>query len=142
MLPALVSEILALVRNSSLVSGIAVTDLTRWAQIASSTFNPLESHSIALVAYVATALVLSAICMWPERLSPEALRSDAMSPDFAGLALMFQGLALTAPLTLLGTLLALAVPLALCLRSGCLPLSAPVRPHVEPYLCFVSLPKP
>lgn len=67
MLPALMSEILALVRNSSLVSGIAVTDLTRWAQIASSTFNPLESHSIALVAYVATALVLSAICMWPER---------------------------------------------------------------------------
>lgn len=67
MLPALVSEILALVRNSSLVSGIAVTDPTRWARIASSTFNPLESHSIALVAYVATALVLSAICTWPER---------------------------------------------------------------------------
>lgn len=58
-----------------------------------------------------------------------------MSPDSAGFALMFQGLALTAPLTLLGTLLALAVPLALCLRSGCLPLSAPDRPHVEPYVC-------
>lgn len=65
-----------------------------------------------------------------------------MSPDSAGFALMFQSLALTAPLTLLGTLLALAVPLALCLRSGCLPLSAPDRPHVEPYVCFVSLPKP
>ena len=58
-----------------------------------------------------------------------------MSPDSSGFALMFQGLALTAPLTLLGKLLALAVPLALCLRSGCLPFSAPVRPHVEPYLC-------
>ena len=68
MLPALVGEVLALVRNSSLVSVIAVTDLTRRAQqIASSTFKPLESYSIALLMYVAIALVLSAICMWLER---------------------------------------------------------------------------
>ncbi len=68
MLPALVGEVLALVRNSSLVSVIAVTDLTRRAQqIASSTFKPLESYAIALMMYVAIALVLSALGMWLER---------------------------------------------------------------------------
>jgi len=68
MLPALVGETLALVRNSSLVSVIAVTDLTRRAQqIASSTFQPLESYAIALFMYVGIALVLSAIGMWLER---------------------------------------------------------------------------
>ena len=68
MLPALVGEMLALVRNSSLVSVIAVTDLTRRAQqIASSTFKPLESYAAALVLYVAIALVLSAIGIWLER---------------------------------------------------------------------------
>ncbi|MBD0864306.1 MAG: amino acid ABC transporter permease [Rhodobacteraceae bacterium] len=68
MLPALVGEILALVRNSSLVSVIAVTDLTRRAQqIASSTFKPLESYAVALIMYVAIALILSSIGMWLER---------------------------------------------------------------------------
>lgn len=68
MLPALVGEMLALVRNSSLVSIIAVTDLTRRAQqIASSTFMPLESYAIALAIYVAIALGLSAIAMALER---------------------------------------------------------------------------
>ncbi|MCJ7873351.1 amino acid ABC transporter permease [Phaeobacter sp. J2-8] len=68
MLPALVGETLALVRNSSLISVIAVTDLTRRAQqIASSTFQPLDSYMIALILYVAIALVLSAIGMLLER---------------------------------------------------------------------------
>ncbi len=68
MLPALVGETLALVRNSSLISVIAVTDLTRRAQqIASSTFQPLDSYMIALILYVAIALVLSTIGMMLER---------------------------------------------------------------------------
>ncbi len=68
MLPALVGETLALVRNSSLISVIAVTDLTRRAQqIASSTFQPLDSYMIALILYVAIALALSAIGMMLER---------------------------------------------------------------------------
>lgn len=68
MLPALVGEALALIRNSSLVSVIAVTDITRRAQqIASSTFQPLESYAIALLMYVAIALSLSALGLWLER---------------------------------------------------------------------------
>ncbi|MDE0346415.1 MAG: amino acid ABC transporter permease [Boseongicola sp.] len=56
-----------------------------------------------------------------------------MSLDVADLVLMLQGLGLTALLTLLGTILALAlaVPCALCLRSGRLWLNGPVRFYVE-----------
>ena len=68
MLPALVGEILALIRNSSLVSVIAVTDITRRAQqIASATFKPLESYAMALLLYVGIALLLSALGLWLER---------------------------------------------------------------------------
>ena len=68
MLPALVGEVLALVRNSSLISVIAVTDITRRAQqIASATFQPLESYALALLFYIALALMLSALGLWLER---------------------------------------------------------------------------
>lgn len=53
MLPALIGEMQALVKNSSLVSVIAVTELTRRAQqVAASTFRPLEAYTSALLLYV------------------------------------------------------------------------------------------
>ncbi|NLH83649.1 MAG: ABC transporter permease subunit, partial [Phyllobacteriaceae bacterium] len=67
-LPALVGEALALIKNSSLVSGIAVTELTRRAQqIASATFRPLEAYSAALLAYLAIAAVLAGAGLLLER---------------------------------------------------------------------------
>lgn len=68
MLPALMGEMLALVRNSSLVSVIAVADLTRRTQqIASATFQPLPSYAVALLFYVALAVLFSAFGQWLER---------------------------------------------------------------------------
>jgi polar amino acid transport system permease protein len=67
-LPALVGEALALVKNSSLVSVIAVTEITRRAQqIASATFRPLEAYSAALLAYLAIAAVLAGAGLLLER---------------------------------------------------------------------------
>jgi len=68
MLPALVGEIQALVKNSSLVSVIAVTDLTRRAQqLAASTFRPLEVYASALVLYVVIGLLLAGVGLLIER---------------------------------------------------------------------------
>lgn len=67
-LPALVGEALALIKNSSLVSVIAVTEVTRRAQqIASATFRPLEAYSAALLAYLAIAVVLAGAGLLLER---------------------------------------------------------------------------
>jgi polar amino acid transport system permease protein len=67
-LPALVGEALALVKNSSLVSVIAVTEITRRAQqIAAATFRPLEAYSAALLAYLAIAAVLAGAGLVLER---------------------------------------------------------------------------
>jgi polar amino acid transport system permease protein len=76
MLPALVGEMQALVKNSSLVSVIAVTDLTRRAQqVAATTFRPLEAYGAALLVYVAIGLVLAAVGLALERrLAKEARR--------------------------------------------------------------------
>jgi len=68
MLPALVGETQALVKNSSLVSVIAVTDMARRAQqVAASTFRPLEAYASALVLYVAVGAVLAGIGLLIER---------------------------------------------------------------------------
>jgi len=68
MLPALVGEMQALVKNSSLVSVIAVTDLTRRAQqVASSTFRPLDAYASALVLYVAVGILIAALGLMIER---------------------------------------------------------------------------
>ena len=68
MLPALVGEMQALVKNSSLVSVIAVTDMARRAQqVAASTFRPLEAYASALVLYVAVGAVLAGIGLLIER---------------------------------------------------------------------------
>ncbi|WP_107341681.1 amino acid ABC transporter permease [Agrobacterium pusense] len=68
MLPALVGEMQALVKNSSLVSVIAVTDLTRRAQqVAASTFRPLEAYASALILYVAIGVLLAGVGLLIER---------------------------------------------------------------------------
>lgn len=68
MLPALVGEVLALVRNSSLISAIAVADITRRSQqIASTTYHPLESYSAALLCYLILAAVFATAGLWLEK---------------------------------------------------------------------------
>jgi polar amino acid transport system permease protein len=76
MLPALVGEALTLIKNSSLVSVIAVTEITRRAQqIASATFRPLETYAIALIAYLAIAALLAGAGLLLERRLASAGRS-------------------------------------------------------------------
>jgi len=59
-LPPLVNETIIIVKNSSLVSIIAVTELTRRSQqIASSSFQPLEAYLLAGLLYLAINLVLA-----------------------------------------------------------------------------------
>lgn len=59
-LPPLVNETVIIVKNSSLVSVIAVTELMRRSQqIASTTFKPLETYLLAGAIYLAINLVLA-----------------------------------------------------------------------------------
>lgn len=68
MLPALIGEMQALIKNSSLVAVIAVTDLTRRAQqVAASTFRPLEAYASALLLYVLVGAVLALVGLAVER---------------------------------------------------------------------------
>lgn len=66
--PALVNEMIMLVKASSLISVVGVTELTRMAQnIAASTFMPMEIYlSVALV-YVVINGTLSILGHWVER---------------------------------------------------------------------------
>ncbi|WP_180899040.1 amino acid ABC transporter permease [Martelella soudanensis] len=68
MLPALIGEMQALVKNSSLVSVIAVTDLTRRAQqVAASTFRPLDAYTSALLLYVIVGALLAGAGIFVEK---------------------------------------------------------------------------
>jgi polar amino acid transport system permease protein len=59
-LPPLVNETIIIIKNSSLVSVIAVTELMRRSQqIASTNFRPLETYLIAGLIYLAINLVLA-----------------------------------------------------------------------------------
>jgi polar amino acid transport system permease protein len=59
-LAPLVNEAIIIVKNSSLVSVIAVTELMRRSQqIASTTFKPLEVYLIAGAIYLAVNLLLA-----------------------------------------------------------------------------------
>ena len=59
-MPPLVNETIIIIKNSSLVSVIAVTELTRRSQqIASTTFKPLEVYLIAGIIYVIINLSLA-----------------------------------------------------------------------------------
>lgn len=75
-LPALINETISIVKNSSLVSVIAVTDLMRRSQqLAASTFQPLEAYLIAGAIYLAINLALARAGILAER---RLARSGAM----------------------------------------------------------------
>ena len=59
-LPALVNETISILKNSSLISVIAVTELMRTGQhVVSVTYRPLEVYTIVAVMYLAMNLVLA-----------------------------------------------------------------------------------
>ena len=59
-LPALINETISILKNSSLISVIAVTELMRAGQqVAAVTFRPLEAYMIAALIYLAMNLVLA-----------------------------------------------------------------------------------
>ena len=67
-MPSLVNEIITILKNSSLVSVIAVTDLMRVGQqIASNTFRPLDSYLVAGLLYLIMNLLLARIGVFAER---------------------------------------------------------------------------
>ena len=67
-LPALVNETISILKNSSLISVIAVTELMRTSQqVVSVTYRPLEAYTIAALIYLAMNLVLARAGAWFER---------------------------------------------------------------------------
>ena len=59
-LPALINETISILKNSSLISVIAVTELMRTGQhVVSVTYRPLEVYMIVAVIYLAMNLVLA-----------------------------------------------------------------------------------
>ncbi len=66
-LPALINETISILKNSSLISVIAVTELMRTSQqVVSVTYRPLETYMIAAVIYLAMNLVLARVGAWFE----------------------------------------------------------------------------
>ncbi len=67
-LPALGNDFIAMLKDSSLVSVLAVRDITQVARLhAGSTFRFRESYTILAVLYLSMTLVLSAAVQWLER---------------------------------------------------------------------------
>ena len=67
-LPALINETISILKNSSLISVIAVTELMRTSQqVVSVTYRPLETYMIAAVIYLAMNLVLARAGAYFER---------------------------------------------------------------------------
>jgi polar amino acid transport system permease protein len=61
-LPTLVGEMIALVKDSSLVSVISITDLTKVGrEIVANTFSPFETWLIIAAMYFAITFLLSAL---------------------------------------------------------------------------------
>ena len=66
-LPALINETIIILKNTSLISVIAVTELMRASQqIVSVTYRPLETYTIAAIIYLLMNLVLARIGAWYE----------------------------------------------------------------------------
>jgi len=73
-LPGLVNEMIALLKESSLISVIAVTDITRAAQrIISVTYRPFEPFLVAALIYYVLVMILTVIA---NRLEAWVRRSD------------------------------------------------------------------
>ena len=76
-LPPLTNEVITILKNSSLVSVIAVTELMRVSQqIAARTFDPLETYLAAGAIYLAVNLVLARISRWLEARQPGGLAAQ------------------------------------------------------------------
>jgi len=67
-LPSLINETISIVKNSSLISVIAVTELLRVSQgLVAVTFRPTEIYIAAAVIYLVMNLVLAQLGRWSER---------------------------------------------------------------------------
>ncbi|MBX3048824.1 MAG: amino acid ABC transporter permease [Anaerolineales bacterium] len=67
-LPALGNDFVAMLKDSSLVSVLAVRDITQVARLhAGSTFRFREAYTVLAVLYLSMTLVLSALVQWLER---------------------------------------------------------------------------
>ncbi|HEY3368504.1 MAG TPA: amino acid ABC transporter permease [Symbiobacteriaceae bacterium] len=67
-IPPLLNEIIALIKESSLIGALALVELTRTAQlIASRTYRPFPAYLGAALIYLVTVLVLSQFTAWLER---------------------------------------------------------------------------
>jgi polar amino acid transport system permease protein len=67
-LPALGNDFVSMLKDSSLVSVLAVRDITQVARLhAGSTFRYREAYTILAVLYLSMTLVLSALVQWLER---------------------------------------------------------------------------
>ena len=76
-LPPLTNEIITILKNSSLVSVIAVTELMRVSeQIVSRTFKPMETYLAAALLYLTMNLVLARISAYLERRTAGGLATD------------------------------------------------------------------
>ncbi len=76
-LPPLTSEMITILKNSSLVSVIAVTELMRVSQqIAARTFDPLETYLAAGAIYLAVNLLLAQVSRRIERRQRGGLAAD------------------------------------------------------------------
>lgn len=77
-LPPLTNEIITILKNSSLISVIAVTELMRVSeQIASRTFQPLETYLVAALLYLAVNLVLARLSARLEHRLPGGLATSS-----------------------------------------------------------------
>lgn len=67
-LPALGNDFISMLKDSSLVSVLAVRDITQYAQLYSgSTFRFREAFTVLSVLYLTMTLILSALVQWLER---------------------------------------------------------------------------
>lgn len=67
-LPSLVNELILLVKASSLVSLVGITELTRTSQaLSSATYRPLEIFTMAAIVYLAINLCLALLGRYLER---------------------------------------------------------------------------
>jgi polar amino acid transport system permease protein len=68
MLPPLVNQTIALLKNSSLVSVLGVADLTFRAQVVmTNTFRPIEVFTAAALIYLILCTVLSTVARYSEK---------------------------------------------------------------------------
>ena len=67
-LPALGNDFISMLKDSSLISVLAVRDITQVARLhAGSTFRFREAYTVLALLYLSMTLVLSSLLQWVER---------------------------------------------------------------------------